>query len=59
MENIEEADALIKKNIPKVKELISQYTKNYKLNYGMNYFPEKEFRGINYEAGEYQSLVVT
>lgn len=59
VENIEEADALIKKNIPKVKELISQYTKNYKLNYGMNYFPEKEFRGINYEAGEYQSLVVT
>lgn len=59
VENIEEADALIKKNIPKVKELISQYTKNYKLNYGMNYFPKKEFRGINYEAGEYQSLVVT
>lgn len=31
----------------------------FKLNYGMNYFPQKEFKGITYRAGEYESLVVT
>ena len=25
----------------------------------MNYFPSKEYKGIKYAAGEYQSLVVT
>ena len=31
----------------------------YDLNYGYNYFPEKSYKGINYPAGEYESLVVT
>ena len=25
----------------------------------MNYFPEKEYKGIYYEEGEYESLVIT
>ena len=25
----------------------------------MNYFPEKEYKGIVYEEGEYESLVIT
>ena len=36
---------------------------NYKLpvniNYGLNYFPKKEFKGITYSEGYYESLVVT
>lgn len=35
------------------------YNLGYKVNYGMNYFPEKEFNGNTYKAGEYESLVVT
>lgn len=35
------------------------YNLGYKINYGMNYFPEKEFNGNVYKAGEYESLVVT
>ena len=31
----------------------------YTINYGMNYFPEKEYKGIKYEEGEYESLVIT
>lgn len=31
----------------------------YKINYGMNYFPRKEYKGVVYEEGEYESLVVT
>ena len=25
----------------------------------MNYFPEKEYHGVNYESGNYESLVIT
>ena len=31
----------------------------YKINYGMNYFPRKEYKGVVYEEGDYESLVVT
>lgn len=34
-------------------------TETYTINYGMNYFPEKEYKGTVYEEGEYESLVVT
>ena len=33
--------------------------KKYTINYGMNYFPEKEYKGVIYEEGEYESVVVT
>lgn len=32
---------------------------DYKINYGMNYFPKKEFNGETYDEGKYESLVVT
>ena len=32
---------------------------NFKVNYGMNYFPEKIYKGVKYEEGYYESLVVT
>lgn len=56
---IEEARINIQNYIPKVEETINVYTTDYKLNYGNNYFPEKEYKGVTYEAGEYESLVVT
>ena len=28
-------------------------------NLGLNYFPEKEFKGITYDEGYYESLVIT
>ena len=30
----------------------------YTIKYGMNYFPKKEYQGVIYEEGEYESLVV-
>lgn len=39
--------------------LEEEYDLGYKINFGQNYFPEKEFKGITYEAGNYESLVVT
>ena len=32
---------------------------NYKINYGLNYFPKKTYKGITYDEGYYESLVVT
>ena len=62
---IEEVRTLINNNLEREKSNISTILKkeNYKLpfeiNYGYNYFPEKEFKGIKYKEGYYESLVVT
>lgn len=32
---------------------------SYTIDYGMHEFPEKTYKGITYEAGEYESLLVT
>ena len=63
--NIEEVRNTIKSNLEKEKSNISTILKeeNYKLpfeiNFGYNYFPKKEFKGITYKEGYYESLVVT
>ena len=62
---IEDAREIINNNLSNIEENIDKTLKdeNYKLpfkvNYGLNYFPEKEFKGINYKEGYYESLVVT
>lgn len=50
--------SLIEKEIQNVL-LEEEYSLGYTINFGQNYFPEKEFKGILYEAGNYESLVVT
>ena len=63
--NIDEVRNKIKSNLKQEKSNISEVLKkaNYQLpfeiNYGYNYFPEKEFKGITYKEGYYESLVVT
>lgn len=63
--SINEARNILKGNIPEIDITISsslkKYSSNqtYKINYGMNYFPEKEFKGVIYKEGMYESLVVT
>lgn len=55
----------ITNSIPTFKETIEESLKEvnseetYTIEYGMNYFPEKEYKGVVYEEGEYESLVVT
>ena len=62
--NIDEARTMINNNIPKIEEDITSifnennYDMNFKVKYGNNYFPEKEYKGITYEEGYYESLVV-
>ena len=53
----------IKESIPKVKTIVNntlnRLNAKFFVKYGMNYFPQKEYQGIVYEAGEYESLVIT
>lgn len=63
--DLNEARELINNNLDQVENNIDKtlQKENYKLpftiNFGLNYFPEKEFKGITYDEGYYESVVVT
>ena len=56
--NINEARNFIKDNLNDIEDILKNETDNYNINYGYNYFPKKEYKGVIYEAGEYESLVI-
>ena len=68
--NIEESNSIsetrqnIVENIPQIEEKITNlfekenYNKEFQINYGMNYFPEKIYKGVKYESGNYESMVI-
>ena len=64
-DNIDVARSKIKNNIPTIKENVNKifkennYTMPYDINYGYNYFPEKQYRGIKYNEGYYESIVIS
>lgn len=39
--------------------LTNKINTTYKVNFGLNYFPEKNYKGVIYEEGYYESLVIT
>lgn len=62
--SIEEARETINKQLPNIESDIknifieNNYDMNFKINYGLNYFPEKTYKNITYKEGYYESLVV-
>ncbi|MBE6150652.1 MAG: hypothetical protein E7162_02395 [Firmicutes bacterium] len=48
----------IRNNIETTLKTLNSNTKVY-INYGNNYFPKKEFKGVIYQEGYYESLVIT
>ncbi len=60
-----EAEKIIQSNLSLIDNRINDlllrenYTLGYHLNFGENYFPEKEFKGVTYKEGYYNSLLVT
>ena len=62
---IESAREIINANIKDIDNTVNNvllkenYDKSYTVNFGQNYFPEKEYKGITYDEGYYESLVVT
>ena len=64
-ESSEEAKEIIQNNLElvdkDVKKILSDenYDKGYTINFGKNYFPEKEYKGVKYKEGYYESLLIT
>ena len=63
--DIDEARDIINSNISSLNNGIdnifndNNYNMDYNVNFGNNYFPDKEYKGVIYKEGEYESLVVT
>ena len=65
VDNVNKARSIISDSIEQLENDIevlfetSEYNKDFIVNFGDNYFPDKDYRGIHYDEGEYESLVVT
>ena len=65
VKDLNEARNKISSNLTSVENDIDSYLKNkdynlgFDINFGYNYFPKKEFKGITYKEGYYESVVVT
>lgn len=57
--NIQDARNKIQEDLDSIESIVKSYNVPYQINFGMNYFPEKEYKGINYQEGDYESLVIT
>lgn len=63
--NIDTARYILKQNLSNIEDTISNtlndqnYNLPFDVNFGLNYFPKKEFKGVTYNEGYYESLVVT
>ena len=57
--NSQEAKQIIEENMDNIQNIVNNYTTDNKISFGMNYFPEKEYHGVTYESGNYESLVIT
>lgn len=59
--NVDNARKIIRKSIPLIENIIDDNLDNnygYEVNYGMNYFPEKKYKGKTYKEGNYESLLI-
>lgn len=59
--NKDEVKMIILNNLENINSKIYDYlgSKNYKIDYGQNYFPRKIYKGVVYNEGMYDSLVIT
>lgn len=63
--NIDDTRTFIKSNLPELNNIVEKtlleknQNRAFHINYGKNYFPEKEYQDVVYKEGEYESLVVT
>lgn len=63
--NISEAEVIINNNLNKIDSKVGatlhslDYNLPYNVNFGLNYFPKKIYKGIEYDEGYYESLLIT
>lgn len=58
VKSYDEAKKIVSNSIKDLNPVVSKYTNNFTLSYGNNYFPEKEYKGVTYNAGNYESIVI-
>lgn len=58
-DNVGDVRSLISENMEDIEDVVKSYNVPYKISFGYNYFPTKNYKGIMYEAGNYESLVIT
>ena len=62
---VDEARRIINNNLDNIDNDVKttlqllDYELGYDINFGLNYFPSKEYKGITYDEGYYESLVIT
>lgn len=61
VKGVSTAKEKITASLPEAEQLVFDITGNqdFEIQYGMNYFPKKEYKGVVYDEGYYESLVVT
>lgn len=65
MKTIDDTRQYIQKELPRFESIVNKTledrndNRNFHINYGKNYFPEKEYKNVIYKEGEYESLVIT
>lgn len=65
VDNVNEARKVISNSIGSLEDDVevlfkdNNYDKDFKVNFGKNFFPDKDYKGVHYDEGEYESLVVT
>lgn len=57
--NYKDARKVVNANLTEIKNIVSNYTDDFNVYYGNNYFPKKEYKGVKYNEGNYESLVIT
>ena len=63
-ETIEEVRTIINNNLKDIEDTVKitlskkGNNNDFFVNFGYNYFPNKKYKGINYKAGYYESLVI-
>jgi len=54
-----EVNNILESNLENIDNIVKSYNVPYNINYGSNYFPTKNYKGVMYPAGNYDSLVIT
>lgn len=61
--SIDDSKKIINSNMSNFDEILKDSMKDieysYSIDYGMHYFPSKTYKGITYDEGNYESLLVT
>ena len=63
--DLETSRKILINNLNKYENVVANVLKNeqektnFSVDYGYHYFPEKKYKGVKYEAGNYESLLVT